>query len=221
MFAKKESMQDEPFWMDEPNPHAHSSAAFWEGRPRWMIDLFRIYVILVFSFIFFLVIFLAIKFPILWILVAVEALLISARLILPRTIETAQARALRIQQLAKDRTTADYLGSAIHTAGHPSLQVNQPVVLALKDSEIFIYGYGSPIPIDSFPVADIRAVDLVVMDDENIPHAGVIDNNAQALQITFNRRNVECLASFRRMYKVRPVEWYHAIQKARFEEKAA
>jgi DNA-directed RNA polymerase subunit RPC12/RpoP len=152
--------------------------------------------------------------------VAFEAVLIAVRLFLPRIKETPQAKALRIQQLAKDKIGASYLGSAIHTAGHPLLQVNQPVVLALKDSEFSIYAYDSPIPIDTLSVNELHAINPVVFDDDYVPHVGVIDNTAQALQISFQRQNVECVCSFRRMYKVRPIEWYHAIQKARFAEKA-
>jgi DNA-directed RNA polymerase subunit RPC12/RpoP len=100
------------------------------------------------------------------------------------------------------------------------LQVNQPVVLALKDSVLSIYGYDSSIPIDTFSVTEIQAINPVVFDDDYIPHIGVIDNTAQALQISFQRQNINCTCSFRRMYKVRAIEWFHAIQKARLAQKA-
>jgi hypothetical protein len=95
------------------------------------------------------------------------------------------------------------------------LEVNQPVVLALKGKELSIYGYDSPIPIDTLLVCELQAVNPVVFDDEYIPHIGVLDSNAQALQISFQRKDVAYSCSFRRMMKVRPIEWYHAIQKAR------
>ena len=149
-----------------------------------------------------------------------EVSLIAGRFFLPQLKETQQAKAIRVQQLAKDKTGANYLGSAIHTAGYPLLQVNQPVVLALKDSELSIYSYNSSIPIDTFSVNELQAVNPVVFDDDYIPHVGVIDNTAQALQISFQRQNIDCICSFRRMYKVRPIEWFHAIQKARIAQKA-
>ena len=217
-----ESLSNEPFWIDEPNPYSRSnSSTSPKGSATWLISkMFQIYSILVLLFIFVIVVFLAIKFPILWILVAFEAFLIAGRFFLPRVKETQQAKAMRIQQLAKDKTGANFLGSAIHTAGHPLLQVNQPVVLALKDSQLSIYGYDSSTPIDTFSVNELQAINPVVFDDDYIPHVGVIDNTAQALQISFQRQNINCICSFRRMYKVRPIEWFHAIQKARLAQKA-
>jgi hypothetical protein len=172
-------------------------------------------------FIFALLIFLAIKFPLLWIIVVLEAVILSVRIFVPRLKETRQAKAVRIQSLVKDKTGADYLGSAIHTAGHPLLQVNQPVVLALKDSELSIYSYESAAPIDILSIDELLAVNPVVFDDDYIPHVGVIDNTAQALQISFQRQGNTYIGSFRRMYKVRPIEWYQAMQKARFQSEKA
>ncbi len=217
-----ESFSNEPFWIDEPNPYARSnSSTSPKGSATWLISkMFQIYSIFILLFIFVFVIFLAIKFPIFWIFVVFEIFLIAGRFFLPRVKETQQAKALRIQQLAKDKTGANYLGSAIHTAGHPLLQVNQPVVLALKDSELSIYGYDSSTPIYTLSVNELLAVNPVVFDDDYIPHIGVIDNTAQALQISFQYQKIDCTCSFRRMYKVRPIEWYHAIQMARLEQKA-
>ena len=217
-----ESLPNEPFWMDELNPYSLSTPKTTAkgNASLWISRMFQIFSIIMHLCILVLVIYLAIKFPLLWILVVFEAFLIAVRIFLPRFKETRQVKALRIQQLAKDRTGADYLGSAIHTAGHPLLQVDQPVVLALKDSKLSFYTYDSPIPVDTMSVNELHAVSPVVFDDDGIPHAGVIDNTAQALQISFQRQNVECTCSFRRMYKVRPIEWYHAIQKARLAQKA-
>ena len=215
------SSSNEPFWIDEPNPYsrAHSSATKWSPT-WWVLNLFTAYAIIVRLFIFLLIIFLAIRFPLLWIAVAFEALLLSARLLLPHFRETLQAKAIRIQLLAKDMTGANLLGSAIHTAGHPLLQANQPIVLALKGYELSIYGYDHSTPIDTIPVKALQAVDLVIFDDNRMPHIGVIDNAAQALQITFPWRTSSCTCSFRRMYKVRAIEWYQAIQKARLVDVA-
>jgi len=218
----KNSLSEEPFWIDEPNPYSRPSASATKGSLTWLISkMFTAYALIVRLFIFALIIFLAIKFPLLWIVVLFEAVILSIRIFAPRLKETRQAKAVRIQSLAKDKTGADYLGSAIHTAGHPLLQVNQPVVFALKDSALSIYGYDNSIPVDTLSVNDLQAVNPVVFDDDYIPHVGVIDNTAQALQISFQRQGNTYICSFRRMYKVRPIEWYQAIQKARFSSEKA
>ena len=41
------------------------------------------------------------------------------------------------------------LGSAIHVAGHPLLQRDQPVVLALAEEQLNIYSYDNSAPLDS------------------------------------------------------------------------
>lgn len=216
MFTK-ETFQNEPFWMDEPNPYAraNSNATSKGNMSSWISRMLQIYAIIVLLFIFVIIVLLASKFPLLWVFVAFEVILIAGRFFLPRVKETRQAKALRIQQLAKDQTGAEYLGSAIHTAGHPLLKVDQPVVLALKENTLSIYSYDDSTPIDTIPINELLTVNPVVFDDDYIPHVGVIDNTAQALQISFQRQNITYTCSFRRMYKVRPIEWYHAIQKAR------
>lgn len=218
----KNSLSNEPFWMDEPNPYSRASASATKGSLTWLISrMFTAYALVVRLFIFALIVFLAIKFPLLWIVVLLEAAILSIRIFAPRIKETRQAKAIRIQSLAQDKTGADYLGSAIHTAGHPLLQINQPVVLALKDSEFSIYSYESSMPIDTLSIHELVAVNPVVFDDDYIPHVGLIDSTAQALQIAFQRKGNTYTCSFRRMYKVRAIEWYQAIQKARFNSEKA
>lgn len=218
----KNSLSDEPFWIDEPNPYSRQGASATKGSLPWLISrIFTAYALIVSLFFFALFIFLAIKFPLLWIVVLLEAVILLVRIFAPRLKETRQAKAVRIQSLAKDKTGAGYLGSAIHTAGHPLLQVNQPVVLALKDSELSIYRYESATPIDILSIDELLDVNPVVFSDDYIPHIGVIDNTAQALQISFQRQGNTYTSSFRRMYKVRPIEWYQAIQNARFRSQKA
>jgi hypothetical protein len=219
---KKEPPQREPFWMDDPNPYSRAgSNAMPKGNPLWLLSrMFQVYAILVLVFLPSIFILMAIKFPLLWIFVALEVLFIARWFFLRRASKRHQAKVLRIQQLAREKTGAGCIGSALHTAGHPLLQVNQPVVLALNDSALSIYTYDNSTPVDTVLLQEIRAVDPVVFDDDYIPHVGIIDNTAQALQISIQRKNVEWICSFRRMYKVRSIEWYHAIQKARFAEKA-
>jgi hypothetical protein len=54
-----------------------------------------------------------------------------------------------------------------------------------------------------------------VYDDERIPHIEAVDSTAQALQITFLREGKQFSALLRRMKKVRPIDWYHLLQKNR------
>jgi hypothetical protein len=224
MFTNTPS-SNEPFWMDEPNPYPRPKAEkVYNGFPiGWSLKL-GVRLIEVCAAVFFLSIALApvkiFLFPIGWFFVAFQVCILLMVYFLWRSNRTNYARAIHIQELAKERTGAEYLGSAIHTAGHPLLQVNQPVVLALKGSELSIYSYESPVPLDNIRLDEIQAVDLVVFDDENIPHTNVIDNTAQALQISFQRNGMTFLCAFRRMVKMRSIGWYQAIQKARLMEKA-
>jgi hypothetical protein len=216
------SQFNEPFWVDDPNPYYRSSTTKEKkGSLTWWISkTILVYSIFIFVTCFGFLIILAINIPIFWIFVAFEALAISEGLYLRRFRKADQAKIVRIQQHAKELTGADFLGSAIHTAGHPLLQINQPIVFALKKFELSIYCYEDSTPIDTLSVNSITNVSLVVYDDEYIPHVGVIDNTAQALQISIKHRNSEYICSFRRMYKIRPIEWYQIIQKARHAEKA-
>jgi hypothetical protein len=52
-------------------------------------------------------------------------------------------------------------------------------------------------------------------DDERVPHIDVIDSAAQALQVTVAANGKEYTCLFRRLRKVRAIDWYHAIQKAK------
>lgn len=203
--------------MDEPNPYVRPTPinTQQERLVRWLVRLVTAYAALtVWMFIAALVL-AAIKYPLIWIFLAPGILVVAVQLVLSRFIETRQAKATRIQRRAMDLLGAELVGSAIHTAGHPSLLVDQPVVLALRDGELSIYNYDSSSPLDTLSVRDLQAVDLVTFDDDNGPHVGVINSSAQVLQLTFQRLGVPCTSAFRRMYRVRPIEWYQALQKAR------
>jgi hypothetical protein len=213
----KNSIPDEPFWIDEPNSYSRLSTNTTKRSTTGLISgMFAGYTLVARLLIFALIVYLAIKFPVFWLLVLFEGVVLSMRIFVPRLKQTQQTKAIRIQSLAKDKTGAEYLGIAIHTAGHPLLQVNQPVVLALKGSEFSIYNYESSRPIDTLAVHELVAVDPVVFDNDYIHHVGMIDNTAQALQVSFQRQGNTYTCSFRRMYKVRAIEWYQVIQKARF-----
>ncbi len=213
----KAAPRAEPFWMDEPNPYARPMRIDTQQVPglRWIMGLVAVYRVLMLLLLIAGLVLTALIYPIAWIIVAPVILALAAALVLPHFIETRQAKAARIQRRAIEILGTEIVGSAIHTAGHPSLQVDQPVVLALRGGDLSIYSYDSPAPLDTLLVRDLLAVDLVTFDDENTPHIGVISNSAQALQLRFRRQGITWTASFRRMYRLRPVEWYQALQKAR------
>ncbi len=122
-----------------------------------------------------------------------------------------------IQKHAREITGASQIGSAIHVAGHPLLQREQPVVLALVASQLNIYGYESPTPLDSIPLKNLQGVYTVSYDDDRVPHINAIDSVAQALQITFLWHEQPCTCLFRRMQKMKAIDWYHAIQQVRLQ----
>jgi hypothetical protein len=120
-----------------------------------------------------------------------------------------------IQQLAQQRLGASHIGSALHVAGHPLLQRDQPVVLALAGDQLSIHSYESPVPLDAIPLRNIQTVQTVSYDDERVPYVDVIDSAAQAIQLTFLWRDQTCTCLFRSMKKMRPIDWYQALQQAR------
>lgn len=109
------------------------------------------------------------------------------------------------------------IGSAIHVAGHPLLQREQPVVLALASDGLKIYSYDDPNPINTASLNQLVAFHTVVYDDERTPHIDAVDSAAQALQVTFKYQDREFTCLFRRMRKVRPIDWYHEFQKAQWQ----
>lgn len=125
------------------------------------------------------------------------------------------AKIADIQQRAQARAHAAYIGSAIHVAGHPVLKRDQPIVLALTEGGLAFYDYTSQTPIDTLPIPQLLTAQTVVYDDERVPHVDVIDSAAQALQLTFTRNGQTGTCLFRQMRKVRPVDWYHALQQAK------
>ena len=200
-----------PIWMDDPAlplQAVPSKNSFFRWLP-FSIGLFvRVAILIIFIIV-------AFRIPLVWIFVVYEAGMIALRLFIWKRSLKQIADPVRLQQSARVKTGASHIGSALHTAGHPLLQVGQPVVLALVGAELSIYSYSSPVPIDTLAVKDILSVDTVVYDDENVPHLGVLDSTARALQVTFLYHGQPCTCSFRRMAKLRPVDWYQAIQAAR------
>jgi hypothetical protein len=131
------------------------------------------------------------------------------------------ARISRLQEEARHTTGASLIGSAIHVAGHPLLERDQSIVLALSNAHLGIFRYENSKSLDVIHVQDIESVKTVVYDDDRTPHDNVIDPAAQALLINFVRDGLICSSLFRRMLKTRPIDWYHALEKARHIEAIA
>ncbi len=145
------------------------------------------------------------------------AIAMIAGLILRRKIWVEQQDITDIQERARERTGASVMGSAVHVAGHPILQREQPVVLALVGDQLQFYAYENPIPLDNLSLKDIESLHTVVYDEDRIPHLDVIDSTAQALQITCLWHSKPCAFLFRRMRGVRPIDWFHALQQANLQ----
>ena len=122
-----------------------------------------------------------------------------------------------IQQFAREKIGALHIGSAIHVAGHPLLQRDQQIVLALVGDQLNIYSYENSTPLDSIPLKNLQGVYTVSYDDDRVPHIDAIDSVAQALQITFIWHDQPCTCLFRRMRKLKAIDWYHAIQQVRLQ----
>lgn len=203
-----------PFWIDDSLPYSPSSVSRFSLLPKLLSFSLKI------GYIVILVIFIlaAFKIPLFWFIAAFQAIFVFMNLFpWGRLTNQRITKVAKAQQEAQEKTGASLIGSAIHTAGHPLLKINQPVVIALKNLDISFYSYSSSIPIDTINVKDILSVGTVVYDDERVPHVGVIDNAAQAIQLTFQTQGKTYTCSFRRMYKVRPIEWYQAIEVARHQ----
>jgi len=128
-------------------------------------------------------------------------------------------KAKEVQERARESLHASAIGSAVHVAGHPLLARNRPVVLAICSDRLQIHSYETDLPLDSLRFDEITKFQTVVYDDEHVPHLDVIDSAAQAIQIKFQRAGEEWVCLFHRMKKVRPIDWYHAFQEARFSHK--
>jgi hypothetical protein len=107
------------------------------------------------------------------------------------------------------------MGSANHVAGHPALDRDQRILLAVTKNALRIYSFAVSDPIDEIIGPLIRKVELVVYDDERIPHLDAIDPNAQALQITFDKGTITSRCLFNHMIDHKPIDWFHEIEKLR------
>jgi len=210
-------MNNSPFWEDgffpdmQPKRQAFLLPRPWHG----FLVLYQVVLILVPAAVLW---FISPWFFLFYIVLMVSAysLMIYRR----RKFLSDQDRIRQVQNAARELTGAAKIGSAIHVAGHPALQREQPVVIVLIDARLVLYPYEKAVPLDEIPVSQIGSVQTVVYDDERVPHVDVIDSTAQALQFSFRRNGNDFSCLFRRMQNLRPIEWYHAIQQARLQSSA-
>ena len=203
---------NQPFWKDEPELQSVK-------LPKSFMSFFKIYnVILLIFFATFPAYFLALVSKYLG--VAWLGLMILAYALLfyqMRHRKSAVNNIDEIQKHAKVIIGALQIDSAIHVAGHPLLQREQPIVLALVNDSLNIYAYEDSIPLDTISLKNVQGVYTVTYDDDRVPHIDAIDSAAQALQITFLWHEQSCTCLFRRMRKTKSIDWYHAIQQVRLQ----
>jgi hypothetical protein len=207
-----------PFWEDGPEIQYRPPPSK-NVLPKGILILLIVYRILI-AFFFIAANFLLfyILTPILaWAWLLIIILLVGLVIYLRKRKKRSDFNIAEIQQRARERSGASVIGSAIHVAGHPLLEREQPVVLALTPDSLKIFRYDDQVPIDIISLNQLAAFHTVVYDDDRTPHIDVVDTTAQALQVTLKFQDKEFTCLFRRMRKVRPIDWYHEIQKARWQ----
>ncbi|GAB4503853.1 MAG: hypothetical protein Fur0043_08460 [Anaerolineales bacterium] len=200
-----------PFWVDEVEPQIVFSLPV-----KSLVSLFGIYrailsisiLIMVFAFLYWLQPLLGL----LWLLLVVFSF--GMNFYHKKVRQKKQQANLDIQERTKKQVGATVIGSAVHVAGHPKLEREQAIVIALTESEIRFFDY-SGVNLDNLPLQAIESLHTVVYDDERVPHIDAVDSTAQALQVVFKQVDKEFTVLFRGMKRVRPIDWYHRIQQAR------
>jgi hypothetical protein len=200
------------FWIDEPEVQVGSLRSF-KFLVLWVkisgILILIMCTVLIISLLFYLSHFLG------WFYLGFMMIAMGIGLYNRRRIKQSLQGTGSIQQNAQTTTGASLIGSAIHVAGHPLLNREQSVVLALISSNLAIYSYETDQPLAVIPLQQIQSIQTVTYDDERVPHIEVVDSTAQAIQLILKFGDQEIACLFRRMRKVRPIDWYHAVQKAR------
>ena len=208
--SQKSPTSNEPFWMDDPyEPGFGSRISIIFGTIFGWLNF--IVLVLVMAAIILLI---SRPWAYLWLALF---LVFSLRYFFNyRKVKLRSEKAKALQAKAFVTTGASSIGSAIHVAGHPLLDRDQAIVLALVQDHLSIFDYGSSQPVDTIDVKDITVIHTVVYDDDRVPHIDVIDSTAQALQLTFSKNGKEITCLFKKMLTLRPIDWYHAIERARF-----
>jgi hypothetical protein len=203
---------NQPFWKDEPELKSVK-------LPNSFLPFFKIYNVFLLIFFatvpayFFALISKYLGLTWLGLMLLIYFLVIYQK----RNRKSAVNNIEEIQKRAKEIVGASQIGSAVHVAGHPLLQREQPIVLALVGDSFNIYAYEESTPLDTVPVENIQRVYTVCYDDNRVPHIDAIDSAAQALQLTFLWGEQPCTCLFRKMRKMRPIDWYQAIQHVRLQ----
>ena len=204
----KNSDNKRPFWRDG-NSYL-DNLPFAQAR-----RIFRLAFDGLFLLVFIYIGFLVRAIPFLWIAIAIPIFFRIIKIYFYWREDSRKYNAREIQEIAHHHTGADKLGSAIHVAGHPLLERDQEVVLALGDRQLSIYDYDISSPIVVFGFDELTKVQTVSYDDNRVPLVDVIDSAAQALLLTFDHEGETYSALFRRMLKIKPIDWYHAIMQAK------
>jgi hypothetical protein len=203
---------DQPFWKDEP--HAQLVSTLPSGFIRFIIVTFKIQYYVVFVGLSIAVFsFLKPVVGLFWLGILAVSMGLGFYRRKQKKLEIQEIT--QIQQYAREFSGASLIGSAVHVAGHPSLEREQNVVLALTGSNLKIYSYETDQPLVTIPIQEISAIQTVVYDDERVPHIDVVDSAAQAIQVTLKYGERDVASLFHKMKRVRPIDWYHAIQKSR------
>jgi hypothetical protein len=208
------SSNQQPFWEDELDPYSTRPVTSQRWFNVWAVSFSVLITLFILCFSASLFAYVSPTLAWAWLILMAFPLVLA--LGGWRRGKRQRSRIEQTQERARLLTGASHIGSAVHVAGHPLLAREQRVVLALTDGHLSFYGYDSPTPIDTLPVVELRFVHTIVYDDERIPHFEVIDSTAQALELVFTRNGETWTCLFKQMRKIRPIDWYHAIQQARF-----
>jgi hypothetical protein len=206
-------IEKQPFWKDEPEVALRRFSSNQAKYPyfAYITTAVRVVILIMVAILLY-------KSPVImlaWLILFGLPLVI--RIIFFRSARTYVQSTKDIQGLAREKTGASSIGSAIHVAGYPLLQRDQQVVLAIVGDQLNIYNYEDPTPLDSVSLKNIQAIYTVSYDDDRVPHIDAIDSVAQALQLTFLWQEQPCTCLFRRMRTMKPVDWFHAIQQTRLQ----
>jgi hypothetical protein len=206
----------QPFWKDDA--YSDRTLNYGPGFSKAIIAMPLIIHIWFFGFMLF-VIYQYMSPALAWMILIVMGVAICSGIVRRRRNRSLKDQTTAIQAQARNQTGAIEIGSAVHVAGHPLLEREQPIVLALIEGKgLCLYSYDNNDPLDTIPVEGLVSIHTVVYDDERVPHIDAVDSTAQALQIAFMREGKEFTMLFRRMKKPRPIDWYHALQKSRLSQ---
>jgi hypothetical protein len=201
------------FWKDKPNQYNLQRPLQCRILLIWRI-IFTIYTVFISISIPALIFWLIAK-PLLyiWLVICVVITIYLTRVIWYSRVDAKVTSEL--QENAYRLTGAVLLGSANHVAGHPALNRDQRILLAVTKDALRIYNFAVSDPIDEILGTSIRKVELVIYDDDRVPHLDAIDPTAQALQLTFDRGAITSRCLFNHMVDHKPIDWFHEIEKLR------